>query len=450
MKNISLLFVILLFASAGRVMAWSEHPLMAYHALKDLPMWNSRQPVEARTLAQFLVSHEDALSAFLAQHEAWSVQNIPNYKACPEELAFKAGEKGGNIRERFFMAIRVNPGIKVPLYLHLVPGNASQDTYRSGGSPADPRDITTLKDLGVMTGTQYVWLQEGESVSPLDVLVTANDEPDYGFDLGLFADNGTSYGARYGFGVQPFGNPNLEYSSQAPFHMGFFHEASILYKFGPFLKETYIEYRIMLYHALAKFAFEQGEPYWGWRFMGWGMHYVADLTMPYHVKPLPGVSTAKMMWINLKAIMGAPKSRDNAVQLVSNRHTVLEEFQHKVMLQACRQGDARHPLIAALGQTSAVLPFSQASIREVISAGAAAASGNTDRLLEKYMPLAMVSDPTVEVSRHADLPRLVEVIERQYGAEGVQQLTGAVAERFAAYGVHVRGFLSTIVNNPGS
>lgn len=447
MKNISLLLVMLAIVSASKVMAWSEHPLMAYHALKDLPLWQTQQPVEARTLAQFLVAHEEALAAFLADHEVWSVQNIANYKACPKELAFKPGVNDGNIRERFFMAIRVNPGIKVPLYLHLVPGNAFHDFYRNSGTVADPREITTLKDLGVMTRTQYVRLQDGDKVSPLDVLVTANDEPDYGFDLGLFADNGTFYGARYGFGVQPFGNPNLEYSSQAPFHMGFFHEASILYKFGPFLKETYIEYRIFLYQALAKFAFEQGEPYWGYRFMGWGMHYVADLTMPYHVKPLPGVSTARMMWINLLAILGAPKSRDNAVQLVSNRHTVLEEYQHQVMKQACQLGDPEHPLIKALTQPSAAIPFSQAAVRNVISAGAAAASGATDRLLEKYVPQAMVSDPTVEVSQHADLSRLVEVIAQAHGVEGIQQLTNVVAERFTAYGTHVRGFLLTIVNN---
>ena len=42
-------------------------------------------------------------------------------------------------------------------------------------------------------------------------------------DIGLFADNGTDFGQGYGFGIQPFGNPNLEYSSQAPFHMGFYH-----------------------------------------------------------------------------------------------------------------------------------------------------------------------------------------------------------------------------------
>ena len=444
MKNISLFVLILVIASAGRVMAWSEHPLMAYHALKDLPVWNTQQPVEARTLGQFLVAHEEALAAFLAEHEAWSVQNIPNYKACPKELAFRPGVDGGNIRERFFMAIRVNPGIKVPLYLHLVPGNALHDFYRNSGTTADPREITTLKDLGVMTTTQYVRLHEGELVTPLDVVVTANDEPDYGFDLGLFADNGTFYGARYGFGIQPFGNPNLEYSSQAPFHMGFFHEASILYKFGPFLKETYIEYRIMLYQALAKFAFEQGEPYWGWRFMGWGMHYVADLTMPYHVKPLPGVSTARMMWIDLKAILGAPAARDNAVQLVSNRHTVLEEFQHQVMKQACQQGDPKHPLIMALTQESATIPFSQTTVRDIISAGAAAASVPTDRLLEKYVPQAMVSDPTVEVSQHADLHRLVEVIAQQHGFEGVRLLNDAVAERFTAYGTHVRAYMSSI------
>jgi hypothetical protein len=61
--------------------------------------------------------------------------------------------------------------------------------------------------------------------------------------------------------------------------------------------------------------------------MGWGMHYLGDVSMPYHSKPLPGVSTLRMIWINLKAILGFPKSRGNAVQLVSNKHTVYEEFQ---------------------------------------------------------------------------------------------------------------------------
>src|SRR3990172_2835445 len=71
----------------------------------------------------------------------------------------------------------------------------------------------------------------------------AADEPDYGMDIGLWDDNGTAYGKAYGFGKQPFGNPALEFASQAPFHMGFFHESAIVYKAAGVLRRTYPEDR---------------------------------------------------------------------------------------------------------------------------------------------------------------------------------------------------------------
>ena len=63
----------------------------------------------------------------------------------------------------------------------------------------------------------------------LAVLATAADEPDYGHDINLFSDNPGEAGQRYGFGTQPFGDPRFEFSSQAPFHMGFYHEAAVIY-----------------------------------------------------------------------------------------------------------------------------------------------------------------------------------------------------------------------------
>lgn len=440
------LFAILILISAvflvfpQKSSAWSEHPLLIYPALKNHPAWAKLTPVKAKSLQTFLIEVEKELEKRLAEHEEWSRGNLPNYAPCPDNLRFKATGNPNDILNRFYSAIRVNPDIKVPLYLHLLP---NMDT--KGRSVAPPADITTLKDVSSMEQTTYTWLNEGEDILPFEVLWTASDEPDYGFDLGLFEDNQTEYGKIYGFGNQPFGNPNLEYSSQAPFHMGFFHEAGILYKFGPFLKQTYIDYRIFLYKALSEFAFKHNQLYWGWRFMGWGMHYVGDVSMPYHMKPLPGVSTSRMLWINAKAMMGATRARDNAVQLVSNRHTVFEEFQVQVLRKAHQENYADHPFMRALQNPVPMVPFSQDFLIDVAARESAEKSKEINRALKRNIPRRMVSDPAIEVSILPELSMLVEVVSEEKGDESVAALTQVIAERMQSFAMHARSFMDSIL-----
>lgn len=282
---------------------------------------------------------------------------------------------------------------------------------------------------------------------PLEVLVTASDEPDYGFDLGLFIDNMTSYGQKYGFGAQPFGNPNLEYGSQAPFHMGFYHEAKILYKFGPFLKQTYLDYRLYLYKALSEFAFSQNQPYWGWRFMGWGMHYMGDVSMPYHMRPLPGVSTTRMMWINLKAMMGFPKAKDNAVQLVSNRHTAFEEFQVQVLRSALRDMNNDHPFLQALANPTPAVPFSEDFFLNVATRESAASGKEIDKILARQMPDMLVSDPKVETNDLPETDRIVAFMTETNGPESVEKVTEAIAGRMRHFSMHIRSYLDDILTH---
>jgi hypothetical protein len=422
--------------------AWSEHPLLVRPALANHPVWTTAAPVEAFSLKDFLIRTEAELAVFLSQQEDWSVSSLPNYKPCPEALMFKATGNPDDILKRFYTAIRINPYVKIPLYLHLIPG---QDPH--GREPADPAAITTLANQGAMLSSRYVWVGAGEMLDPFDVLCTANDEPDYGFDLGLFEDNGTDYGKSYGFGTQPFGNPNLEYSSQAPFHMGFFHEAGILYKFGPFLKETYIDYRIFLYKALSEFAFQQGQPYWGWRFMGWGMHYMGDVAMPYHMKPLPGVSTARMMWINLKSMLGASRARENAVQIVSNRHTVFEEFQLQVLRKAHQDTENNHPFLKALRDSAGNGAFSYDFLINTAALQSASAAKEIDRILKKNVPARKVSDPKIEVSDLADLEHLSEIILKEKGYEAYSRVVRVIAGQMKSFSVNIRSFMDAILEN---
>ena len=93
-----------------------------------------------------------------------------------------------------------------------------------------------------------------------------------------------------------------------------FHEAWVVYKAAPFLLRAYPEYRIHLWRSLAAFALRTGHDYWAWRFAGWGLHYVQDLTQPYHARVLPGVGVTRMLWINTLDLVGIHRPRQAAVQ----------------------------------------------------------------------------------------------------------------------------------------
>ena len=427
-----------------KVSAWSEHPLLVRPALKNHPVWQKADSVQAKSLKNFLIENEKELERFLAEQEAWSVANLPDFVPCPAELAFKATGNPDDILLRFYSAIRINPHVKIPLYLHLLPNDST-----GGRAPADPREICTLDDITFMLQTTYTRVEEGELLAPFEVLATANDEPDYGFDLGLFTDNGTDYGSKYNFGSQPFGNPKLEYGSQAPFHMGFYHEAKILYKFGPFLKQTYLNYRLFLYKSLSEFAFRQQQPYWGWRFMGWGMHYMGDVSMPYHMRPLPGVSTARMMWTNLKAMIGFPKAKDDAVQLVSNRHTAFEEFQLQVLKKAHQENNFSHPFLQALADPLPVVPFSHDFFLNVATKESAASGKAIDKILGKEIPSLLVSDPTVETNDLPETDRIVAYMTETNGPESVEKVTEAIAGRMRHFSMHIRSYLESVLQNSG-
>jgi hypothetical protein len=435
---LTVIFVSLI--TAPIVYGWNGHPLLTASALSELDIWDNYPRVEVKSLEQFLLETEDSLLVFLAGHEAWSRAHLPNYAPLPEPLAFRATGDVDQVRHRFLQAIRINPHVKIPLYLHHLPGQPPTSKER-----ISPTGITIIDDTWLMDQYTYVRLSEGEFVLPFDVLTTATDEPDFGFDIGLFKDNGTDFGQIYGFGDQSFGNPNLVYGSQAPFHMGFFHEAGILYAAGPFLRRTWIDYRIFLFRALSEFAFRNNQPYWGWRFMGWGMHYVGDVSMPYHMKPLPGVSTCRMIGINALAMLGMPGQRDKAVQLVSNRHTVFEALQWEQLMLAYETPGESHPYLMALRTSGSRDIYSYEYLLNVASLASAKAARYSNKVLKRNVPHRLVSDASVEVSELTDLYSLSNLVVGEFGEDALIELNQMIAQRLMDFSVHLQGYLFTIL-----
>ena len=444
-RSIRWLIFVALTGTATLSFAWSDHTLGTWQALAAMPAIAGAPPVAAETLDAFLAAEDTGLQALLAQEEQWARRNVPVYPPQPDALQFRAGGPPATRRQRFMAALRINPDCQLPLFLQMRPG-----TQPPPGSNLPWTEVTTLRRDTTARETQYQRLHPGEQVAVLEVVASASAEPDDGLDIGLWEDNGTPSGRRYGFGKQPFGDPALEFSGQAPFHMGFFHESWIIYKAAGFLRRTYPEYRIHLYRSLAAYALKTGHPYWGWRFAGWALHYVQDLTQPYHANVLPGVSTARMLWINALDIAGWHGPKDRAIRLVSNRHLALENYQYHRMRDAYLHKNPMDALLRATRNTSkdaAQAPWSDATPRQVVSQQAYDWADRTDRMLEHALPAKYISDPAYVFEQTEPDIKLFAVLQR--APQNMQDdMTQLVSELMQHFGTQSRVFMASFLPRP--
>ncbi len=435
------LAALLALLPGGGARAWSGHTLCTWQALEPLAELAPLR-VRAESLESFLADQAPQLERVLADHEAWARANLEPYAPRPDALAFQAADVSPGqveeLRARFLKALRLNAGSLLPLFLQLRPGEPAADRQAMPWT-----EITTLRSGVGARENSYVQIREGSTVTVIDVLATASNEPDYGLDLGLFADNGTVHGQHFGFGKQPFGNSAVDYSSQAPFHMGFYHEARIVFAAASFLRRTHPEARVALFSTLARHAFASGHDYWGWRFTGWALHYVQDLTQPYHASVLPGVHPARMIGINAVAMVGHERPKLDAIALVSNRHVVVENYQYKRMVQAYEQRNMDDALLAALRDSAHDREhwrYQWANTRAMVSREAFDAAQALDAQLEQSFPPHYTADPSVSLGMQAD--RLdMQVIARQHSAQQHQRLEQQVAARLKRLGLHTRALV---------
>lgn len=436
------LVAVLALASATSATAWSGHTLCTWEALAALPTVGS-QVVRAESLERFVAAQASQLERLLDEQEAWARTNVPDYPPRPDELAFRAaaGSDAPPSHERFVIALRMNPFAPRPLYLQLRP-----DAPDPVGGLLPVTAVATLPAGMAARQNRYVQVTDGEAVGALDVVATAANEPDYGLDLGLYADNGTAYGLRMGLGRQPYGNPALDYASQAPLHMGFHHEARLVNVAVGDLRRTMIDSRIALFSALARHAFASGHPYWGWRFTGWALHYVQDLTQPYHATALPGVGLARLLFVSLADLLGFEGPKRAAIALVSNRHLVLETYQHKRMLRAMASGQKDDALLAALRDArddAGHWRYETASTRRMVSREAHDSAAALDAQVERSFPPRLVDDPKVTLGVAAELLEM-EDIARQGPAAEHAALEEQVASLLRRLGRHSRALVRAV------
>ncbi|MFJ2482401.1 phospholipase [Pseudomonas sp. NPDC087598] len=379
--------LLLLFATAPSAWGWSNHTVGSYLALQDLPALRDAPPVAVEPLEQFLTEQYPAIVALLEQQESFAREHFAEYPPRPDELKMPA-VPGDNLRHAFLTALRINPEIHLAMVIQPLPG---KDLLEREHLSAD--QVMVEQTLSPWNRQRFIRVADGEQVAPLAVLASAADEPDYGHDINLFSDNPGAVGALYGFGPQPFGDARFQYSSQAPFHMGFFHESAVVYAAAGFLQRSWPDWRAYQYMGLARLAFASGHSYWGYRFLGWGAHHVQDLTQPYHAKPLPGVDLANLLLLEGKALAGFADDKQASIERVATRHMEVEKYQSNWLRRLLRAGQA-HPMLDAysdFSQDKQYPPYSVDYLREVVSAESVDDSAAFDEAIGQWLETAPVA-----------------------------------------------------------
>lgn len=409
--------------------AWSNHALGSYQALARLPAVATAPAVPMESLEAFLAAEREGLVPLLDEQERFAREHFRKYPARPDALRFTGAEQ--DLRLAFLAALRLNPEIKLANVIQPAPGHD-----QPGRPHLKASDVLVFHDLAGWARWRFIALQPGEPVPALAVLASATDEPDFGHDIHLFSDNPGTAGQRYGFGPQPFGDPGYEFSSQAPFHMGFYHESAIIFAGAPYLQRSWPEWRAYQFHGLARYAFEHGHPYWGYRFLGWSMHYIQDLTQPYHSTPLPGETTASMLWTALKAMAGFDADKKAAISRVASRHLGVERYQLDWLLESLRkpQGSALLAAYADASGDGGYPAYSADYPREVVAAESHAHAAAFDAAIGHWLARGP-ADAGVGFSAGNELAPL------QHDAQLDEQLLALIR----AFGAHSRNLARSVL-----
>lgn len=451
MENMTItrtLFASVLALCASQALAWSNHTILSLRALERMPEVAQAAPVRVEPLEHFLKAQEKAIERLLDEQEKWAASHVDSPAARPESLRFGADPARSDEarRQAFMKALRISPESRFALYYQPDPGV----NLAEGAVVLPYGAVNALPQGSDKARYRFVALKPGDMVHPLTVITSASDEPDYGLDLNLWADSQSEWGRSYNFGKQPFGNPTLSYSSQAPFHMGFFHESGILYLAAPFIKRTYPLYRAHQYLSLSTLAFRTGHDYWGWRLAGLALHYIQDLTMPYHARLAPGVSSVRLIGANGLAMIGVGRFKDDVVVLLSNRHAAMEQYQLQKSMAGARDPatDSWERALADSSRDSGYPDWSDRYVRDVVAKQGAGAGDRLSDLLVQSFPDRYVNDPAFDFGAQGTRINLLEVLSK--ADPGTREnLDEGLAVLLGNYGAHTRNTVRALLKAVG-
>jgi len=132
----------------------------------------------------------------------------------------------------------------------------------------------------------------GEKTTAIKILTTYADEPDWGLDENMNLSK-------------------LQVLTGGP--QGYRH---MYYKMGPIVVGK-APYQIEYYFKMASIAREKQDYYWTFRFLARALHYMEDITQPYHGTPGPTLLVLSNIFKGIKPL----------TLMCSNHHYGLEDYQ---------------------------------------------------------------------------------------------------------------------------
>ena len=343
-------------------MSWNTHAIMTRAALRSerSSLMDRRLPVVE--LEDFLSEVGEAIQVVIRWY--WDLLNL-KIKSASQRV-----EPPAEIRsvELFLEALRINPNYRIP-YVKVVPLDRISPAVLHDPSRAGP------------PGGSYIETPPREEISALEILCAFSDEPDWGMDQDLFLID------RYGYGRSPYGGESGQ-SSQAPFHMAFLFESPLLLGGLPQLRRSFLEERVRIFFALGQLAFKHGVEYWGWRFTAWAMHYLQDLTQPYHARAFP-FPILKILGRFLAAGDFTSFAEKNE-NFLRNRHMLFEAAVHFLLNDAVKRYSTHHflPALADSGEADV------ATVKLVIKSSARIAANMATEINQSLV--ALMADPRLD------------------------------------------------------
>ncbi len=321
--------------------------------------------VQVTPLQDFLSATRNALPSLVKWYwELLEVKVNGSSPRCPAPSQIRTPDQ-------FLGALRLAPDHRIHYVRLATPEEVSPDSDHDQSRSGPPRSghIETALD---------------EKISVNQVLCTFSDEPDWRMDQDLFNRQ------EYGYGKCPFGAESGE-GSQAPFHVAFLDENWFLSSIVPGLRRSFMAERVRVFLGLARLSFSVGMEYWGWRFTAWALHYLQDLTQPYHAKAVPAAPALRVLF--RLAVAGSVRGfLERNKYLLMNRHSLFERIVHFILNDAYKRG-VDHPFLPALTNSGECCNGSVLSVMTEVAKFAAGVARRIDRSVAELMKDPNIEDP---------------------------------------------------------
>ena len=138
--------------------------------------------------------------------------------------------------------------------------------------------------------------------------------------------------------------------------------------------------------------------------------------------------------------------KDNAIQLVSNRHTAIESFGRQLFERAHLASDPNSTIISLRTPTSVVL-YTDDSPRSSLALKSNAQAKKLDLAIAEGMPAYLVSDPDFELGDSPDQREILQIMEREGDLVAIQSLESQLNELLQLFSIYGRSYVMSILSS---